>query len=196
MKSERSSSQKISKPVVSVIPEEKLDGTQALLIKKGITSSKKNVVISGGAVIYVGRIPHGFYEDEMKAYFGQFGEITRLRLSRNRVSGASKHYAFIEFRHATVARVVAETMNNYLMFNQLLQVQVVPNEKIHPSCFDGANRKFRKVPWKKLNMERFNAPRSEEDLTKLKTRSAEKKESLKKKLADLGISYDIDQIVH
>lgn len=35
-------------------------------------------------VIYLGRIPHGFYEDQMRDYFSQFGEITRLRLSRNK----------------------------------------------------------------------------------------------------------------
>lgn len=35
-------------------------------------------------VIYLGRIPHGFHEDQMKAYFTQFGDVTRLRLSRNK----------------------------------------------------------------------------------------------------------------
>jgi nucleolar protein 15 len=35
-------------------------------------------------VIYLGRIPHGFYEDEMRGYFSQFGTVTRLRLSRNK----------------------------------------------------------------------------------------------------------------
>lgn len=35
-------------------------------------------------VIYLGRIPHGFYEDQMKSYFTQFGDVTRLRLSRNK----------------------------------------------------------------------------------------------------------------
>jgi len=35
-------------------------------------------------VIYLGRIPHGFYEDQMKAYFSQFGEISKIRLSRNK----------------------------------------------------------------------------------------------------------------
>ena len=37
------------------------------------------------AVIYLGRIPHGFYEDEMRKYFSQFGEVKNLRLSRNKV---------------------------------------------------------------------------------------------------------------
>lgn len=35
-------------------------------------------------VVFLGRIPHGFYEKEMRAYFSQFGEVTRLRLSRNK----------------------------------------------------------------------------------------------------------------
>lgn len=35
-------------------------------------------------MIYLGRIPHGFYEAQMKSYFAQFGDVTRLRLSRNK----------------------------------------------------------------------------------------------------------------
>ena len=34
-------------------------------------------------VIYLGHIPFGFFEREMKSYFEQFGHVTRLRLSRN-----------------------------------------------------------------------------------------------------------------
>ena len=38
----------------------------------------------GGAVVYLGHIPHGFYEEQMKGFFSQFGTVTRLRLARNR----------------------------------------------------------------------------------------------------------------
>nr|KYP31432.1 putative RNA-binding protein C1827.05c family [Cajanus cajan] len=48
-------------------------------------------------VLYVGRIPHGFYEKEMEGYFGQFGTIKRLRISRNKRTGKSRHFGFIEF---------------------------------------------------------------------------------------------------
>lgn len=34
--------------------------------------------------IYLGHIPHGFYEKEMKGYFSQFGKVTRLRLFRSK----------------------------------------------------------------------------------------------------------------
>jgi len=40
-------------------------------------------------VLYIGWIPRGFYEKEMKAYFGQFGTIKRLRISRNKKTGKS-----------------------------------------------------------------------------------------------------------
>lgn len=72
-------------------------------------------------VIYLGRIPHGFYEEQMKAYFGQFGTVSRLRLSRNKKTGASKHYAFIEFAEEEVAKIVAETMDNYLLYGHILK---------------------------------------------------------------------------
>jgi nucleolar protein 15 len=115
--------------------------------------------------IYLGRIPHGFHEEEMKSYFSQFGEITRLRLSRNKTvrplptplallpytpfltqSGASKHYAFIEFAYASVAKIVQETMDNYLLAGHILVCKVVPDDEIHPKLWIGANRKFRPVP--------------------------------------------------
>ena len=35
-------------------------------------------------VVYVGHIPHGFYEDEMRGFFSQFGTVNRLRLSRSK----------------------------------------------------------------------------------------------------------------
>ena len=34
------------------------------------------------AVIYISHIPHGFYEKAMRAFFGQFGTVTNLRLGR------------------------------------------------------------------------------------------------------------------
>ena len=35
-------------------------------------------------VIYVGRLPHGFYESQLKDYFSQFGTVTKVHVSRNK----------------------------------------------------------------------------------------------------------------
>ncbi|CAI6338654.1 unnamed protein product [Periconia digitata] len=97
-------------------------------------------------VVFLGRIPHGFFEPQMKKYFSQFGQIKRLRLSRNKKTGASKHYAFIEFAHGDVAEIVAKTMQNYLMFGHILQCKIVPAEQVHPDLFKGANQRFKIDP--------------------------------------------------
>ncbi|MCJ1225456.1 hypothetical protein MMC12_002105 [Toensbergia leucococca] len=121
----------------------------ALAIKDATTAITKAKGNEPG-VIYVGRIPHGFHEHEMRSYFTQFGPILRLRLSRNRRTGASKHYAFIEFASESVAAIVASTMNNYLLFGHILKCRVVPREQVHEKLWIGANRRFKAVPWARI----------------------------------------------
>ncbi|EYU32421.1 hypothetical protein MIMGU_mgv1a013439mg [Erythranthe guttata] len=86
-------------------------------------------------VLYIGRVPHGFFEDEMEAFFKQFGTVKRLRIARNRKTGKSKHFGFMEFESPEVAKVVEECMHNYLMYEHLLQVRIVPPEKVHPKIW-------------------------------------------------------------
>lgn len=35
-------------------------------------------------IVYLGHIPHGFYEEQMTEYFTQFGKVTRVRVVRSR----------------------------------------------------------------------------------------------------------------
>ena len=113
-------------------------------------------------MIYIGHLPHGFFEDQLRGYFSQFGNVTRLRLSRNKKvcswhdaitfvlkwnqTGKSKHFAFLEFDSSSVAEIVADTMDNYLVMGHILQCKVVPKEKVHPQLWVGANRKWRTIP--------------------------------------------------
>ena len=124
-----------------------LDATEADKLKQKL---QKKQASSQPGVVYLGRIPHGFYEGQMRSYFSQFGEVSRLRLSRNRKTGRSKHFAFIEFKDAAVARIVAETMDNYLLLNHMLQCKVVPNDQLHVDTFKGADRKFKVIPTQKI----------------------------------------------
>ncbi len=85
-------------------------------------------------VVYLGRVPSGFEEKEMRIFFGQFGDITRLRLSRSKKSGNSKGFAFIEFELPEVAEIVASTMNNYRMFGKTMQSKLVHIKKNTKIC--------------------------------------------------------------
>jgi nucleolar protein 15 len=103
------------------------------------------------------RVPRGFFEPQMKKYFSQFGTVRNLRLSRNKKTGASKHYAFVEFASAEVADIVARTMNNYLMFGHILKCALIPKEQVHEDLFKGAGTRFKVDPRNKkagLSMER------------------------------------------
>lgn len=112
--------------------------------------------LEGRGTVYLGRIPHGFFEKEMKGFFSQFGKVTRLRLARNRTTGKSKHYAFIEFDSEEVAEIVAQTMNNYYLYGHRLVCQVIPKEKLHPKLFLGSRRSLRQLSLKKIAKKRHN----------------------------------------
>ena len=148
----------------------------------------------GPGVVYVGRIPHGFYEHEMRKYFSQFGDISRLRLSRTRKSGASRHYAFVEFTSAGVAKIVADTMNNYLMFGHILKCKVVANEQIHEELWKGANRRFKVVPWNEMEGRKFEMGLGREQWAERieaeKNRRASKNEQTK----EIGYEFDTREL--
>ena len=140
-------------------------------------------------VLYVGHIPHGFYEHEMRGFFSQFGTVNRLRLSRSKKTGGSKGYAFIEFACDDVAKIVAETMNNYMMFGRLLKCNVVPPEKIHPRLWVGSNRKFRAKPYGPTNTDKHNKPRNIKQHAKQVSNLVAKEEKKRAKLKELDVHY-------
>ena len=104
----------------------------------------------GRGVIYIGHIPVGFEEKQMKEYFSQFGNVTRMKLSRSTRTGRPKGYGFVEFDSEEVAGIAAESMHGYLMFNRVLKCHVLSPEEIHPSMFNGCQRRLRpSMKWKK-----------------------------------------------
>ncbi|KAL8711603.1 MAG: hypothetical protein Q9220_004013 [cf. Caloplaca sp. 1 TL-2023] len=145
----------------------------------------------GPGVIYVGRIPHGFYEPQMRAYFSQFGAISRLRLSRNRTTGASKHYAFIEFASAAVARIAAETMDTYLMFGHILKCKLVAPEQVHENLWKGANKRFKKVPWSKIEGRKLEVGASKAQWGKRVEREEKRRKGKEGKMKEvMGYVYE------
>lgn len=135
----------------------------------------------------------------MTAYFNQFGPVTRLRLSRNPKTGASRHFGFVEFQDADVAKIVAETMDNYLIMGHLLQVKAIPADEVHPDLFRGAS-KWRQFAGKTLRQiedqrvqlehERHDRPRTAEEQKKTDDALLQRQEQRREKLKSKGIDYD------
>lgn len=158
--------------------------------KRGQSKRRRTYVNPQRGVILVSRVPHGFYEQQMREFFSQFGEITRLRLSRNKKTGKSKHFAFVEFKEREVATIVAHTMDGYMMFDRTLRVKYLTPNMIHPMALKGANTKFKVIPWTRHHRGVLHQERSEEQVKKINKRLLAKEDKLRNKLKALGYNYD------
>ena len=138
----------------------------------------------------------------MRSYFGQFGDVLRVKVSRNKKTGKSKHYAFVEFKHAEVAAIVAESMDNYLLGTHVLKVKLMRPEDVHPETFKGvkggagekvAERSgFKIVPWNKRAAEQHNKKRGDAgERNRLKKLVKKEKERMKK-IRESGIEYEFE----
>ena len=163
-------------------------------VAQGVEKAAKAKHDGEPGVIYIGRIPHGFYEHEMRAYFSQFGPINKLRLSRNKKTGASKHFAFIEFAEASTADIVAKTMDNYLLFGHILKCKTIPKEQVHHDLFKGANRRFKKVPWNKIVGRQLEKPLSEAAWEKRVAKEQSRRSKKAAKLQALGYEFEAPEI--
>nr|XP_012603272.1 MKI67 FHA domain-interacting nucleolar phosphoprotein isoform X2 [Microcebus murinus] len=144
-------------------------------------------------VIYVGHLPNTLHESQIHDYFSQFGTITRLRLSRSKRTGNSKGYAFVEFESDDVANIVAETMNNYLFGERLLQCCVIPPEKVHNELFKEWNTPFKQPSYPAVK--RYNQKRTLTQRLKMEKRFKKKEKLLRERLAKKGIDYDFPSLV-
>ncbi|KAM7469387.1 hypothetical protein LguiA_007570 [Lonicera macranthoides] len=153
------------------------------------------VLDNTATVLYIGRIPHGFYENEMEAFFKQFGTIKRLRIARNKKTGKSKHFGFIEFESPAVAKVVADCMHNYLLFEHVLQVYLVPPERVHPKLWKGVTRWYKPLDWVQVERKRHNKERTFEEHSKLVEAILKRDQKRRKRIEAAGIDYEPPEIV-
>ncbi|XP_029967756.1 MKI67 FHA domain-interacting nucleolar phosphoprotein [Salarias fasciatus] len=169
-----------------------LDPAQESEFRKKVQEAKKNKPrkfneLTPG-VVYVGHLPLGLFETQLKEYFEQFGKVRRLRLSRSKKTGGSKGYAFVEFDCDEVAKIVAETMNNYLMGERIIKCHVVEPEKVHEKLFVGSQTQFKKPSHPAVS--RYNKPHAPEQIAKMTSKLLRKEAKLRKRLAAHGIDYD------
>ncbi|KAI7227988.1 hypothetical protein KC330_g8134 [Hortaea werneckii] len=160
-------------------------------IQKRIQQATSSDPEQSPGIIYIGRLPHGFYEPQLRGYFSQFGEILHLRLARNRKSGKSQHYAFIEFASLAVAEIVAKSMDKYLLFGHILQVRIVPYEQVKENIFDGATRRRKPVPRNRLEGRKLIHGREREVWDRKVEREEKRRAGKQEKLKELGYEFEM-----
>ncbi|XP_058079512.1 uncharacterized protein LOC131227721 isoform X3 [Magnolia sinica] len=130
-------------------------------------------------VLYIGHIPHGFYEDQMEAFFKQFGKIKNLRIARNK----------------KVAKIVADCMHNYLMFEHMLQVHLVPPERVHLKLWYGINHRHQPLDWLKIERKRHDKERTVEEHRRLVEGILKRDKKRRERIEAAGIDYECPEIV-
>ena len=146
--------------------------------------------ISTEGVVYLGHIPHGFYEDQMSAFFKQFGVVKRLRLSRSKKTGRSRGYAFIQFENKSVAEVVVKAMDKYILCDRVLECKLLDAHRVHPRMFAGARRRDAGRSMREQAMKSHNATRTRENEIKRALRLLSAEERRRKKMKRLNVEYD------
>ncbi|KQJ98239.1 MKI67 FHA domain-interacting nucleolar phosphoprotein [Brachypodium distachyon] len=146
-------------------------------------------------VLYIGHIPHGFYEDQMQGFFQQFGAVKRVRIARNRKTGKSKHYGFIEFENPDVAKIVADEMNNYLLFEHTLQIALVPPEKVHAKLWKGVRKGFVPVDRVGIERRRLNKDKTVGEHKKMLEGIVKRDEKRRKRIKAAGIDYECPALI-
>jgi len=80
--------------------------------------------------LYVGNLPYSATEEELSSIFSKAGTVTSVAIIKDRESGRSKGFAFIEMSTADEAQKAISTLNNYSMGGRDLRVSIArPREE-------------------------------------------------------------------
>lgn len=79
--------------------------------------------------IYVGNLSKSTTQEELNTLFTQAGEVTSVRVIKNRTSGESNGFAFIKMSAQSEADKAVSMFNAYALDNHHLRVNLVRQRK-------------------------------------------------------------------
>ena len=80
--------------------------------------------------IYVGNLSFSTTEDELKTLFAQAGTVVSVALIKDRDSGRSKGFAFVEMGNQTEAQAAIAKFNGYSLDGRELKISIArPREE-------------------------------------------------------------------
>lgn len=166
------------------------------LKKKKSEAQRKKLDADAGEnrVIFISRLPNGFYEPQMRKFFSQFGRVIAVNLARNPKTGKSRHFGFVEFARQDVAEIAAASMDKYILAGHRISCEMADegteirniNLKKIPQVGDYSRKnEFAEKLSKALEM------KTEE---KIVEKFKAKQEKIKTALETVGVKYDFPPI--
>ncbi len=90
--------------------------------------------------LYVGNLPYTVTEDELRDYFAQAGTIKSVALIRDRDTGRSKGFAFVEFETNEEAQKAISLFNGTQLQERTLTVNQARPREERPAGSGGFRR--------------------------------------------------------
>ncbi len=82
--------------------------------------------------IYVGQLPYSVGENELRELFTEFGEIAGINIVKDRFSGQSKGFAFIEMPNNSEADKAIKALNKSFLAGREIKVNQAEQRKQKP----------------------------------------------------------------
>ncbi len=74
--------------------------------------------------VYIGNLPYGATEDDLAGLFGQCGSVTSVSIIKDRDTGRSKGFGFVEFDNQQSVNDAVEKLNGYDLGGRQIRVNV------------------------------------------------------------------------
>jgi RNA recognition motif-containing protein len=93
--------------------------------------------------IYVGNLAHSATEDDLRQAFSQHGEVTDVNIVKDRQTGASRGFAFVEMPNSDEAAKAIEGLNLHQIGGRSITVdQARPKKSGGPRRGGGLRRRW------------------------------------------------------
>jgi len=163
--------------------------TEFDLVEESLQQINKTHTRGLSSVIYVSHLPFYFQENQMHAYFSQFGKVKRVKLSRNYRTKRSRDYGFVEFASRKVALAVA---HHHQMVHhspdKVMTCRVVPLSELHPKTMH-VNKHRLRSNLLALDAAKHNRLRTEEEKVSIEARHRDVHLRRLRTLEDIGVRY-------
>jgi cold-inducible RNA-binding protein len=93
--------------------------------------------------LYVGNLPFSTTEEDLRSMFAQAGNVVSVSLIKDRDTGRSRGFAFVEFNTQAEAEKAVSLFNNTPLENRNLKVNLArPKEDSGKYKRSGGNRRY------------------------------------------------------
>ena len=79
--------------------------------------------------IYVGNISYGVREDTLRELFEQYGEVTSVKIVKDRMTGRSRGFGFVEMSDRDESEKAIEALNGTEVDGRNIRVNVARSKR-------------------------------------------------------------------